>query len=223
MNLSDMETLLRSMIGGPSTTDVPNTWLDARLNEAHKEIAIKFKFHNGRNLVTFSTVAAQAKYNNPGDCYAMFSIRDNTNGKPLTRIGYSKYAHRDDSLVSPQPNGKPEKWIRYRNFFIMIPTPDDIYVNEMFYATAPPDMVNPTDTPIVPEPWHIGICRLARVYHWDLKGDTGKYTSTLLSYTNWVGTMPSEIEEEAEFLDQGVEIPTLSHGVDKRLDWDHRD
>src|SRR4030065_415393 len=96
MTLLQMRTLLRKMIGNPVTADVADSELTDRLNEAVQELLTKYKFHKGRKLCTFSTIAGTAKYALPTDCYAVKRVRDNTNKRMLIKAGDTFYASRSE-------------------------------------------------------------------------------------------------------------------------------
>jgi hypothetical protein len=219
VNLAAMRTLL----GNPSTTDVADTELLDRLNEANKEITAKYKLHKGRKLVTFPTVISQESYSLPDDCFAVLRLRDNTNNVRIRPYrSDDEWARRDTTT----PIGMPTKYIRHRAYVSFFPVPDGVYTIELFYSVTAPDLADDSDSPVIAEPWHIGIVRLARSFYFDMIGDYPKWTAALASYNRWLESMPTEMDEEMEFKDVGVELPSLSQdgtGPQLPVDWDHSD
>jgi hypothetical protein len=221
VNLADMRTTLRARLGNPSLTDVPDATLNEELNEAYKEVTAKYKHYKGRKLVTWPTVVGQESYSLPDDCFAVLRVRDNTNNlRILPFRSDDAWARRDTTT----PNGKPVKYRRQRGFLSFFPVPDGVYTVELFYSSVPADLAGDDNSPVIAESWHIGIVRLARAMHWDNIGDFPKWTAALASYNRWLESMPTEIDEEMEFRDVGVEIPTLSGDMPHHpIDWDHSD
>lgn len=216
MDLVSIRTWLRKTIGNPSVGDVPDADLTERINEAHKEIAMRYKLYTARKLCTFSTTAAEPRYALPADCYAVLRLRDNTNKLRLKRVGDNAYSRRTSDIV-----GKPIEYTRHRGWVALMPPPDDVYVMEIYYTALPDDMSADGAVPVIPEAWHKGMARLARALHFDDVGDFPKAAAAMSSYNRWLETMPTEIEQELEHTDGGIEIPTLSESVDPGLDWDY--
>jgi len=204
VDLSDLRTWLRKVIGNPSTGDVPDTDLTERLNEAQREIAMRYKLYTTRKLCTFDTTGEEARYALPADCYAVLRLRDNTNNLRLKRVGDNAYSRRSD-----ETSGKPTEYTRHRNWVVLMPPPDDAYEMEMYYTLLPVDMVDSSDEPVIPEAWHKGMARLARALHFDDVGDFPKATAAMAAYNRWLQTMPTEIEQEIEHSDSGVEVSSL--------------
>lgn len=216
MDLLTMRTRLRKRVGNPTTTDVPDVDLNEAINSAYSDVAVRYKFHKVRRLCTFNTVIGQAKYGLPVDCFAVLRVRDNTNKKNLTKAGDREYASRTNTT-----NGKPGKYIRYRDWITVEPPPDGVFEFELFYKSKPVDLVADADQPVLPTAWHEGIIRLARYYHFDTVGDLPKAAVALQVFNFWTETMPLEFDDEAEAIDSGVEIPTLHNAEGARLDFDH--
>src|ERR1041384_6200222 len=68
-----MRTKLRTRIGNPSITDVPDANLTTHLNDSYREIANKFKFHLVRSRYDFSTVIGTRLYNLPTGSVAILN------------------------------------------------------------------------------------------------------------------------------------------------------
>lgn len=218
MDFLTIRTRLRKRVGNPSVTDVPDADLNDAINSAYSDIAVKYKFFKVRRVCTFNTVVGQAKYMLPSGCFAVLRIRDNTNKKWLAKGGDRDYAARTDDT-----SGKPERYVRYRDWLALMPPSDGVYELEMYYKAKPADLSLDADEPLIPEPWQEGLVRLAKYYYFEDKGDLPKAESALRVYDKWAEEMPLEFDDEAESIDSGVELPTLSETQDKRLDFDHAD
>lgn len=219
MDLKVMRDLLRKRVGNPTIADVPEDDLTSRINSAYSDITTKFKFHRVRKICLFSTVASQVQYGLPADCFAVLRVRDNTNGKRLTKIGDTEYSDRTETLAQPS-TGKPTMYLRQKSWIALAPTPDAVYEMEIFYKAKLDALVADGDVPLIPDAWHEGIVRLARYYHWDDVGDFPKAQAALVVFDKWATEMPTEFDDEAEAIDSGVRLPTLSGFKGRVLDFD---
>jgi hypothetical protein len=216
MTLAELRTWLRKIIGNPSTTDVPEADLTERLNEAYKEIAMRYKLYNARKLCTFVTTIDEPRYAIPADAYAVLRLRDNTNKTRLSKVGDNAYSRRTSDT-----SGYPIQYTRHRTWVTLMPPPAGEYTMEMYYTALPADLSGDGDIPVIPVAWHKGLGRLARSLHFDDTGDFPKATAAMASYNRWLQTMPTEIEEEVEHMDGGVEIPSLGESASDAVDWDY--
>lgn len=209
MQLSDMRTRLRRMVGSPSTTDASNDDLDEFINSAYRDIAGRYRFHRVRKLCQFNTVDGTERYGLPTDCEAVFRVRDVTNGTKLRKRGDRFAATLEAS--ADEVEGKPTDYVVQKDWLLFHPTPDDEYVIEVFYKAGITDLDADTDEPVLPESWAEGILKLARHKFYDDRGDIPKATYTLANYNSWLSTKTIEVDEEKRDIDQGVEIPTLKN------------
>ena len=218
MELSDMRDKLRKRIGNPDTTDVPDDDLTELINLAYRDIAGRYRFHTVRKLCQFSTVSGTARYGLPADCEAVFRVRDVTNGTKLQKRGDRFAATQEAS--DDEITGKPTDYVRQRDWILLDPTPDDVYVMELYYKAGITDLSLDTDEPIIPEAWTEGILKLARHKFYDNAGDIPKATYALANYNSWLSTKPIELDEEKRDIDHGVEIPTLKNASRARMSFD---
>src|SRR6266581_5164176 len=157
MQLSDLRSRLRSRIGNPSTTDVPDTPnLDQHINDAYQEILNKYKFKRRRARARFTTVIGTDKYNVSSLTDVIYKAWDRTNGRELEYVGTNVLSKRDynatpNALVQ---NSKPEKWAHIETYLQLLPPPDGAYVIEFVYKVTYAALVNTTDVPVIPAPWH---------------------------------------------------------------------
>lgn len=214
MNLSDMRTSLRRKIGNPGTTEVPNATLDEHLNNAYRDLATKFAHPKARKICSFPTVADSAAYGLPTAIGGILRVWDDTNKKRLEKIGDRRYAE-----LPTMETGKPDRYVRLRDFIELIPTPDDAYTIFIHYTETIADLVQTDDVPVIPIPWHVGIVFLARWYYRDDQGDLPKASYALNAYNGWLSNRPTTFDEETVDIDSAVELPTLTYS-EPRLDFD---
>lgn len=220
MNLLAMTTRLRRMVGSPDEVDAPNADLVEFLNEAYRDIAASYRFHSIRKLCQFSTIIGTARYGLPAGCEAVLRVRDDTNGCKITKAGDRRAATIEASTSAI--TGKPLYYVRQRDWLLLDPVPDGVYVMEVFYKAGIVSMVADQDVPVLPDAWHTGIVRLARHKFYDDRGNLPKATYTLAAYNSWLSTKTVEVDEEAVDIDSGVELPTLSGDFHaRRLDFNH--
>lgn len=206
MNLDTMRLTLRSKIGSPNETDVPNSTLDRICNAAYREIASKYPFNEVRCIKSFNTAVGTDRYDVPQDLAVLYRLWDDTNKRKLRKKGVR-------FLATQRPNsqpGKPLYYVRVRDYIQLVPTPSDVFTLNIYYLTDIGDMVADDDEPVLPLAWHDGIVLKARHIYYDERGDIGKAIYAKGEWKDWVADKPSEIDLEKDDLDDsGVVIPTL--------------
>jgi hypothetical protein len=219
MNLLDMQNKLRSRIGNPTAIDVPDSVLATELNAAYLDIVDRYRFHRARKRCLFSTVIGQARYDLPTDVLAVLRIRDNTNNRKMEKWGDRQLSSRTDDNL-----GQPLRYVRYRDWVELNPTPDGVYQMEVFYKFMHEPMIAGTDVPQIPPSWHEGVIVLGKYnYYANVATDAVKAGIAYEAFTLWVSNKPTEIDEESVDIDSGVEVVPLSGDLTPRLDWDHAD
>lgn len=207
MDLTTLNSTLRTKVGNPSTAETAESVLTRLNNEAYEEIFEKYTFHKARKVVTFPTVAGSALYDVPSDCVAVFSLWNTTTNFQ------GKIPKRDENWLSGQQTsttGPPQGYVRQRGWINLSPTPDQVYTLRLFYKLVYTPMVETADVPVIPASWHPGIWRLARFNYWDEKGDLAKAQWAQAAWTQWVSDKPDELQEEYQMDDtEGVEMPGL--------------
>jgi len=217
MNLGQARTKLRRKIGNPSTVDVANALLTEALNESYRELATKYRHYKARKMCNFDTVEDQAEYGLPTDCGAIIQLWDITNEVEILR----KY--RKDFVLEDSPtSGKPTHYLRFRDYILLTPPPDDIYTLRLHYREDIADLSADGDEPVLPTPWHQGWVLQARWWYYDDQGDVPKALYALKMFERWLEGTPTEIDEENMHSDMGVVLPGLGSAA-KRLDFDHED
>lgn len=217
--LSALRTLLRKRIGNPTSTDVPDSDLTEIISYAHREICNKYSFRATRAETSFPTVSGTQSYAMPTDVYVTRKLYDNTNKRRLLQKGeryFSEHAY--------DANGQPLYYVRMAGTLRLLPTPDGAYTIKHIYKAKIVDLSADGDLVLTGVNWDEGILKLARVkYYSDLKPDMPKATFYLNDFKMWVMDQPSETAEEADEIDTGVDLPTLSATLDPRLDFDEED
>jgi hypothetical protein len=216
MNLLQLRTRLRTRIGSPTVTDVPNATLDEHLNDAYKDICDKYRFRSTRKQCYFPTVAGTDKYTTPTDCLVVMSVRNTTTPCRLVKRNLI-WADKQGTKVS----GAPTDYVLYRNYIELWSNPDDVYNIQLTYRAEPDTMTDDASEPVIPVSWHEGIHILGRFKYWDSVGDVDRAKYAKVIYNDWVSAKSDEIGEE-EFWDQdkGVDVGL---SVDRGLDFDHED
>ncbi len=152
MNLSQMRTSLRTRIGSPSTTDVPDANLTGHINSAYQEIFNKYKFKRRRARAKFSTIIGTNKYDVHNLTDVIFKVWDRTNGKELEKVGSNALASQDydaspNALVQ---NARPQKWDYVETYLQLLPPPDGVYVIEFVYKITFSALTADADVPLIP-------------------------------------------------------------------------
>lgn len=218
MRLSEMRTILRSRIGNPTIVDVPDSVLDQELNAAYQDIVDRYRFHKARKRCQFDTVIGQARYDLPSDVLSVFRVKDMTNNVKLTKWGDRQLS------VADVTEAKPTRYVRYRDYIELWPTPDGVYTIEVYYKYAHGKMTADDDQPGLPSVWHEGIMVKAKYnYYMNIANDQPKAVMAYEGWKLWVQDKPTEIDEESVDIDSGVEVVPLSTPITERLDFDHAD
>lgn len=201
-----MRTSLRSKVGNPTTTEVPDATLTRFLNEAQRFIGGRYPFNETRCVKTFDTVAGTARYTVPTNLLSLFRLWDDTNKKKIQKRGVRFLATARKNV----PDGKPLYYVRTKDWFQLIPTPDAIYTLNIYYFQDTTDLAADGDVPVLPAGWHDGIVVKARHLYYDERGDIGKAIYAKNEWKDWVSDKPSEIDLEKDDLeDAGVIVAEL--------------
>ena len=223
MQLSEIRTKTRTLIGNPSQTSIPDSRLTELINQAYRDIATRYRFHKVRTIATFATVDGTKRYTLPTDCGVLMKVWDQTSRKKLGKLDNRDFSEKDaqDTGITSQPTN----YYRTRDWIELFPIPDGVYTIAIQYKTTIADMVADADTPAIPLPWHIGICYYARWVYYDEEGNLEKTQYYLNQWNLCVNTMPVEVDEELfADMDKGVRLPELAEwrgSAAVGLDFDH--
>lgn len=217
MTLQELRTKLRRSIGNPSTSQVSDGLLDEMINDAQREMSDEFQFRSTRPVRTFSTTAGVDKYELASNETMILRLWDQTNNKQnrIRRVDMREYADAGGQMQEIQ--GAPRYYIRVQNYLQLIPVPDDVYDLAYYAKLIPDDLVDDSDTPILPIAWHPGIWKLARHHYWDDMGDIAKAQYAYNNYRLWVQRKPDEWADElTNEMEDGGPIPSMA--VRRRTD-----
>lgn len=213
MDLTTARSTLRSKIGSPNTTDVPDITLTRLVNAAYREVGTKYPFNEIRCLTSFATVAGQARYNLPSDLAVIRKLWDDTNKKRLTKRGMRYLS----AVPMNLQDAKPRSYVRGPTWIQLVPQPDAIYNILLYYDTSIGDLVNDNDTFVLPLAWHDGIVLKARHLYYDERGDIGKAIYAKNEWKDWLTDKPSEIDQEKDDMeDVGVILSDLGGEYGRR-------
>jgi hypothetical protein len=220
MNLGQIRADTRIGVGNVTTTDVPDSALNACINKAYRYIATVYPNLPSRVISTITTVVGIQNYNLPADCFAVRKLWDITNNTWLTKRGERWGAQQQ---VANASQGKPTDYIRYLNYVQLWPIPDGIYTIDLYYQSSIADLVSDADVPVIPIPWHEGlIIKSCFVYYSWYRKDYVKAQAEDVTWKMWLSEMPTSIDLENVDIDSGVDIPTLNpNTLNPRLDFDH--
>ena len=207
MNFRQLKDRLRLALKNPDTIDDPDIDLGGYVNSGYTDLAGRFAYHQTRKRTSFTTEAGYHRYELPCDLTALLRVMDVVAGQKLIKMGDRYLASRRNELQYP-----PSRYIRYRNYIELIPTPNDAREIELFYIAVPCMLETDEDIPVLPVTWHDGIVLRAKWYYWMDKGDQAQTAFAFNNFNVWVADKPNEIEEESVDIDSGVEMPTLSRG-----------
>lgn len=221
MNLLEIRTSLRSRVGNPSTTDVPDATLDDIANRAYVQITDRYKFFKNRKLCYFTTVAGQQKYELPTSSLVVLSVADLTN---KIELDMKDDTWGNNNQWDGTTTGRPTDYVRYRGWMQLYPVPNGSYNIQVYYKYSVDKLVIDGDTPVIPLEWHEGIVLLGRYIYWDDKGDIPKAQYAMNAYKEmWLADKPDEMDDELMATNKlGVIVPTKSPST-RRLDFDHAD
>lgn len=229
MDLQTARQTLRTKIGNPSTTDVTDVTLTRIINAAYREIGTKYPFNEIRCITTFNTDTVSARYNLPTDLAVIRRVWDDTNKRRLVKRGVRYLS----AVPKDLPATFPRDYVRGPTWIQLVPAPDAVYAINIYYDTSLADLVDDTDTFVLPLAWHDGVVLKARHLYYDERGDIGKAIYAKTEWKDWLSDKPSEIDQEKDDMeDAGVVLSQLGgeYGrrgsiVDRRYDpfFDYRD
>jgi hypothetical protein len=208
MTLQEMIGSLRSRIGNPLTSEVPDATLTGAVNRAYKEIGTKYPFNETRCITSFETIVDSPRYDVPPDSNLMYRLWDDTNKRKLRKRGVRYMT----GLPLNYPTGKPLAYVRVRDWMQLIPTPDAIYTIKVYYLLDLQALSDNADEPVLPFAWHDGIVLKARHIYYDDRGEIGKAIYAMNAWKEWLSDKPTEMDIEKDDMDDiGVVISSLGN------------
>lgn len=162
MTLADMVAELAPELGNRTDVIDTSTRLPLWINWAYRNVASMLTLKELFGSFPLTTVDAQPFYLLPVSVawIKRINLIDTTNflagGRELEMIdesGYRLLADLDD---------EPSKYLRYRRMLVLYGTPDDAYDLSVDCRVRPDDLVDDTDSPLLPEEFHEAIFLHAR-------------------------------------------------------------
>ncbi len=209
MNLSEMEVKLRQSVSNPSETQQSKVTLYAPLNDAYFDICDRFNFRETRTRLRFDTDTTHNIYGIPAGYYEIIRARfadSDDRGARLEKAGPNVAADLDSGAIV----GRPTHYALWGNELQLYPPPDDVYSIELFSKFKPPAMASPTDVPVLPVTWHMGIVILGRWYYYTFVSvNVAAAGQAMQQFGIWAAGRPQPTIEELGDMEQAVEVPTL--------------
>lgn len=211
MNLDEMESRLRKRVSNPSEDQVAKTVMYECLSDAYHDICDRFHFREVRTRLRFETDSTHNLYGIPDGYYEVIRARyadSDDRGLRLEKIGPNVAFDLDSGAVA----GRPVAYALWGNEVQFYPPPDGEYNIELYMKFKPPALASPTDVPVIPVSWHMGIVLLGRWYYHDGGGpaiNLAAATSAMQSFSAWAAGRPLPTLQELDDLEQAVEVPVL--------------
>jgi len=199
MNLGDLDDELAALLGNRSEITQARRYL--WLNNAQKELAYAFPFFQNADKVTTSMVIDQAEYQLPSNCIAIYSVRDVTLKRKITRTSFRKL----DNIDALQ-SGNPTHYIRYSNYIELTPVPSAANSMLLRFGKKILDMTNTSDEPTLLEPWHEVILLGAEYRGWRALREVGHMTLVKNEYLQLLHSREPEWETEESDEEWGLEV-----------------
>lgn len=141
-----------------------NTRVNKFVNYAYRDLASSIQLEELIESLTFNTVANQYLYKLPN------AVRDLRSVSLVDAVTYSVsggiplrkrdlFWYRRQILFS---DVGPTDYFKYNDLLVLWPTPTAVNALSLEFRIRPDDLVNDTDSPILPTEWHEGIMLLAK-------------------------------------------------------------
>jgi hypothetical protein len=199
MNLGEIDDELVALLG--NRADITSTRRYLWINNAQRELAYAFPYFQNADKKTSVMVVGQAEYQLPSDCVAIFSIRDVTLKRKLTRTSFRKF----DNIDCLQ-SGDPTHYIRFGSYIELTPVPSSANSMLMRFGKKIVPMGNRSDEPTIPDPWHEVILLGAEVRGWRALKEMTQMALTKNEYLQLLRSREPEWEQEEADEDWGVEV-----------------
>jgi hypothetical protein len=167
--LSSISTELSAMLGNRDDIAAgrENSWI----NKAYRNVAGMLTISEIMGSLPLSFVTGQFLYALPVQVawIKRLGVQDATNyltwqGRELDLIDLTTYRNLP-TAVGPNgiANAPPTSYFRHRRMVVIWPTSDNSYVAPLDFRVRPDDLVNATDSPLLPIEFHNAILLQARV------------------------------------------------------------
>ncbi len=199
MNLGELDDELAALLGnrGELTSTRRYLWL----NNAQKELAYAFPYFQNAEKKSFSMIVGQPEYSLPSDCVAIYSLRDVTLKRKISRTSFRKL----DNIDALQ-SGDPTHYIRFGNYIELTPVPKAANSGLLRYGKIISSMTDRENTPTLPDPWHEIILLGAEVRGWRALRELGQMALVKNEYLQLLRSRDPEWEQEEGDEEWGVEV-----------------
>jgi len=173
--VSDIQTYVKRQFGDESGVQITDTDIIRWINSGQRHIV---KVNEGllEKVSTANTVVGQQAYALPTDCLILQSISYKSNTdlsyfklKGFTLNEFNEYIDGWDGTTYQQ--GLPNCYTIFAGNIDLFPIPDTSMTSglKIYYTRKPVDIVNPSDTPDLPELYHEALVKfcLLRAYALD--------------------------------------------------------
>lgn len=201
MNLGQLRTRLRKLIGNVPVGQVPETDLTELLNDANIFLLDRYSHRNAKTSVALSTVASTATVALASDYSAIFKVWDTGVDRPLRQA-----VEQDLPGLEGLPEGRPTHYRHVGATIKLYPTPDAVYTLTALVKKATDTLTLDADVPTLDSSWHMGIVYRARYAYYDGIGDIPKAQYALNSFNEWLATKPTTIEDESFDQEAGTDV-----------------
>ncbi len=199
MNLGEIDDELRLLLGNRTDVDATRRYL--WINNAQRELAYAFPYFQNADKVTTAMVVAQSEYALPSNCVAIYSIRDVTLKRKITRSSFRKF----DNIDALQ-SGNPTHYCRFGNWFELTPVPSAANSMLLRFGKSIVAMTNRSDTPTLPDPWHEVVLLGAEVRGWRALRMLDQMAIVKNEYLQLLRSREPEWEQEESDEEWGIEV-----------------
>lgn len=201
MNAGELVSELTSLLGNRSTNAIASARYYLWLNNTEIELASAFQFFQIEKIVTAPMVVGQSRYSLPTDLLAIYSLRDTTKKRKISRSHYRKFDNLDLST-----SGDPSHYVRFGAYFELTPLPNATNTMQLRYAKNLTPMTVAASEPSLPVPWHEIILLGAEMRGWKALGEVKRRLDAKNEYLALVKSRRSEWEIEDSDEEFGVEL-----------------
>jgi hypothetical protein len=199
MNLGEMDDELKLLLGNRS--DITEARRFLWLNNAQRELAYAFPYFQNADKKITPMVVTQSEYALPENCVAIYSIRDITLKRKITRTSFRKF----DNIDALQA-GNPTHYCRFGNWFELTPVPNAANSMLLRFGRSIVAMVNRVDVPTLPDPWHEVVLLGAEVRGWRALRMLDQMAIVKNEYLQLLRSREPEWEQEESDEEWGIEV-----------------